>query len=126
MEIYGQRRGRRSRRQAKNGGLIVPSRDERPEGAYSLTISQRYRDDYITRDIIVSVNLGKEIAWLHGDILTRPFSHDARREAGYLLRELQDGRTLSMPQSRQMPSIGRHVHELRIVDSSATWRIIWT
>lgn len=30
-----------------------------------------------------------------------------------------------MPHSRPMPSIGRRCHELRIVDESATWRIVY-
>ena len=34
-------------------------------------------------------------------------SQAARLEAGYLLRQLQRGESLSMPQSRPMPSIGR-------------------
>jgi hypothetical protein len=31
-----------------------------------------------------------------------------------------------MPHSKQMPSIGPHCHELRIVDVAAHWRIIKT
>ncbi len=37
-------------------------------------------------------------------------------EADFLLRKLQQGKILSMPQSRPMPSIGAACHELRIVD----------
>ena len=46
-------------------------------------------------------------------------------EAGYLLRLLQKGETLSMPHSRPMPGIGSRCHELRIVDESDTWRIVY-
>ena len=46
-------------------------------------------------------------------------------EAGYLLRMLQAGESLSMPQSRPMPSIGPRCHELRINDKDSTWRIIY-
>jgi phage-related protein len=46
-------------------------------------------------------------------------------EAGLLLRQLQQGAKLSLPQSRPMPSIGSRCHELRIVDETATWRIIY-
>jgi len=53
-----------------------------------------------------------------------PFSATARLEAGFLLRRLQRGDLLSMPHSRPMPSIGPRCHELRIVDSEATWRIV--
>ena len=30
-----------------------------------------------------------------------------------------------MPQSRPMPSVGAHCHELRINDGNATWRLIY-
>lgn len=52
-------------------------------------------------------------------------SGEARIEAGFLLRRLQQGDLLSMPQSRPMPVIGNHCHELRIVDKNQTWRIIY-
>jgi phage-related protein len=67
----------------------------------------------------------KPLVWLHGEIKTPPLSKEARLEAGYLLRLLQQGRTLGMPHSRPMPSIARHVHELRIRDRDATWRVIY-
>jgi phage-related protein len=67
----------------------------------------------------------KPLAWLHGEIKTPPMSQAARLEAGYLLRHLQRGETLSMPQSRPMPSIGPRCHELRINDSSGTWRVLY-
>jgi hypothetical protein len=49
----------------------------------------------------------KDLVWLHGEVKTPPFSLEAKLEAGYLLRQLQQGVRLSMPQSRSMPSIGR-------------------
>jgi len=52
-------------------------------------------------------------------------SQAARLEAGYLLRQLQRGETLSMPQSKPMPSIGPRCHELRINDSSGTLRVLY-
>jgi phage-related protein len=67
----------------------------------------------------------KPLVWLHGEILTPPFSETARIEAGYLLRQLQKGLALSLPQSRPMPSIGTGCHELRINDENITWRIIY-
>jgi len=42
-----------------------------------------------------------------------------------LLRKLQQGELLSMPQSRPMPTIGSHCHELRIVEVNITWRVIY-
>jgi phage-related protein len=67
----------------------------------------------------------KPLAWLHGEVKTPPFSKTARIEAGYLLRELQRGKVLSMPQSRPMPAIGVRCHELRVVDEGVTWRIVY-
>ena len=52
-------------------------------------------------------------------------SLEARREIGRLLRELQDGEMLSMPQSRPMPDIGSRCHELRVNDQNKTWRLIY-
>ena len=46
-------------------------------------------------------------------------------EAGYLLRLLQSGQALTMPQSRPMPVIGPRCHELRIQDEKETWRIVY-
>lgn len=66
----------------------------------------------------------KPIVWLHGEIKTPPFSKEARIETGYLLRKLQNGDKLSLPQSRPMPSIGVRCHELRINDKNKTWRIV--
>jgi phage-related protein len=63
--------------------------------------------------------------WLHGEVKTPPFSAAARLEAGYLLRRLQRGEVLSLPQSRPMPALGARRHELRIVDEGQTWRILY-
>ncbi len=44
-----------------------------------------------------------------------------------LLRRLQRGETLSMPESRAMPTIGPRCHELRVDDivRKKEWRIIY-
>ncbi len=47
-------------------------------------------------------------------------SSEARVEGGMLLRKLQRGETLSMPESRPMPTIGTRCHELK-----KEWRIIY-
>jgi len=65
------------------------------------------------------------LVWLHGEIKSPPFSTSARVEAGLLLRRLQRGEKLSMPQSRPMPNVGPRCHELRIQDAEATWRIVY-
>ncbi len=67
----------------------------------------------------------KPLVWLRGAVKTPPFSTEARVEAGVLLRRLQAGERLGMPQSRPMPAIGRRCHELRIVDAGKTWRIVY-
>jgi len=67
----------------------------------------------------------KPLVWLHGEVKTPPFSAEARLEVGYLLRLLQQGESLSLPWSRPMPSIGTRCHELRVIDSSKAWRIIY-
>ncbi len=67
----------------------------------------------------------KEIVWLHGEIHTPPFSHEALVEAGHRLRLLQQGQLLSMPQSRPLPVLGARCHELRIQDQEVTWHVIY-
>jgi phage-related protein len=66
----------------------------------------------------------KPVVWLAGEVKTPPFSKDARIEAGFLLRRLQRGENLSMPQARPMPSVGRRCHELRVRDEKKNWRIM--
>ncbi len=67
----------------------------------------------------------KDVVWLHGEVKTPPFSALARIEAGYLLRRLQLGEKLSMPQSRPMATIGKRCHELRITDTNVIWRMMY-
>jgi phage-related protein len=67
----------------------------------------------------------KPLRWLAGEIKTPPFSAAARVEAGFLLRRLQRGEVLSMPHSRPLPEVGRRVHELRVQDEAALWRIVY-
>ncbi len=68
---------------------------------------------------------GKPLALLHGKVTTPPFSAAARKEAGFLLRQLQEGANLGMPHSRPMPTIGARCHELRITDETVQWRIVY-
>ncbi len=67
----------------------------------------------------------KLLVILSGDIKTPPLSPTARVEAGFLIRRLQKGEMLTMPQSRPMPSVGPRCHELRIVDAESTWRVMY-
>jgi len=70
-------------------------------------------------------DIDKPLVWLKGEIKTPPFSSNARLEAGFLLRKLQQGEKLSLPHCRPMPSIGLRCYELRIIDQNKTWRIIY-
>jgi phage-related protein len=69
----------------------------------------------------------KPLAWLSGEIKTPPLSSEARQEAGVLLRRLQRGEALALPESRPMPSIGPRCHELRIddVQQKKEWRVVY-
>lgn len=67
----------------------------------------------------------KPLSWLHGQVKTPPFSQAARIETGFLLRRLQQGEKLSMPQSRPMSSIATRCHELRVNDEGRTWRLVY-
>lgn len=69
----------------------------------------------------------KPLAWL-GDrdqIKTPPMSQAARVEAGGLLRRVQCGEKLPMPQSRPMPDIGPRCHEIRVRDENRIWRVVY-
>src|SRR5437016_12216410 len=69
----------------------------------------------------------KPLVILQGGIESPPFSTEARRWTGFLLRKLQQGHRLGMPDSRAMPSIGAGCHELRINDTErrTSWRVIY-
>jgi len=67
----------------------------------------------------------KPLIFLAGEIRTPPMSATVRRRAGYLLRTLQLGESLGMPESRPMPNVGRRCHELRVSDDRETWRVIY-
>jgi phage-related protein len=70
----------------------------------------------------------KPLVWWAGEVKSPPFSDEARLDAGYLLRQLQAGIKLSMPESRPMnTATGPRTHELRIIDKEEdkTWRIMY-
>lgn len=67
----------------------------------------------------------KDLNIIGGVIRTPPMSVLGRAATGFYLRKLQAGEMLSLPISRPMPSIGASVHELRIMDTTGTWRIIY-
>ena len=67
----------------------------------------------------------RPLVWLHGEVKTPPSSREARLEAGYLLRRLQEDETLTKPHSGAMSAIGRRCHELRIKDQGGEFRIMY-
>jgi phage-related protein len=62
---------------------------------------------------------------LAGEVKTPPMSVEARREMGFLLRQLQEGENLSLPSCRPMPTIGSGCYELRVNDKNKTWRLFY-
>ncbi|HET9768307.1 MAG TPA: type II toxin-antitoxin system RelE/ParE family toxin [Thermoanaerobaculia bacterium] len=69
----------------------------------------------------------KELVWAPGAeyISTPPMPIAVRRRAGYLLRMVQDGYSIGMPESRPMPSVGAGCHELRLSADRTEWRVIY-
>jgi len=67
----------------------------------------------------------KPLIWLHGEVKTPPFSEKARLDVGFLLARLQEGADLTIPHSRPMPGLGARCHELRVIDGSKNWRLIY-
>ena len=66
----------------------------------------------------------RPIVWLNGEIKTPPFSDQGRREAGFLLRRLQNGDSLGMPHFELLPVISSRCGALRVRDKQHNWRII--
>jgi phage-related protein len=67
----------------------------------------------------------KPVAWLHGEIKTPPFTAEGRKEAGDLLRLLQEGVKLGMPQAEPLPIVGPRCGALRVRDGEHNWRIMY-
>jgi phage-related protein len=68
---------------------------------------------------------GKVLVIMGGVLHTPPMSTGARRETGFLLRQLQEGEPLGLPHSRPMPVIGGGCHELRVTAENGTWRTLY-
>src|SRR6266705_56147 len=67
----------------------------------------------------------KPVGWLHGEIKTPPFTAAGRKEAGDLLRLLQEGEQLRMPLAEPLPVIGARCGALRVRDAGHHWRIVY-
>ncbi len=63
----------------------------------------------------------KPVVWLHGEVKTPPFTPEGRQEAGMLLRLLQEGEQLGMPQAEPLPDVGRRCGALRVRDAEHNW-----
>jgi phage-related protein len=67
----------------------------------------------------------KPLVWMHGEIKTPPFTLQGRQEAGMLLRLLQEGERLKMPQAEPVASVGARCGALRVRDGGHNWRILY-
>ena len=67
----------------------------------------------------------RPLVWLQGEIKTPPFTKEGRQEVGFLLRALQDGEQLGMPQAEPLPSLGARCGALRVRDADHNWRIMY-
>jgi len=61
---------------------------------------------------------------LAGEVKTPPMSVDARREMGFLLRQLQEGENLSLPNCR-CQQLEAAATRLRVNDKNKTWRLFY-
>jgi phage-related protein len=67
----------------------------------------------------------KPLVWLHGEVKTPPFTLEGRKEAGMLLRLLQNGERLPMPYAEPLPIVGPRCGALRVRDTRHNWRIMY-
>lgn len=67
----------------------------------------------------------KPLVWLHGEVKSPPFTLEGRQEAGMLLRFLQEGERLGMPQAEPLPDVGPRCGALRVRDAVNNWRIMY-
>ena len=67
----------------------------------------------------------KPLVWLNGEVKTPPFTAFGRQEAGMLLRLLQEGERLGMPQAEPLPDVGARCGALRVRDAEHNWRIMY-
>ena len=67
----------------------------------------------------------KPLVWLQSEVKTPPFTAEGRQEAGMLLRLLQEGERLGMPQAEPLPDVGPRCGALRVRDAGHNWRIMY-
>jgi hypothetical protein len=62
----------------------------------------------------------KPLAWLSGEVKTPPFSKEARIEAGFFLRRLQRGESLSMPNRARCQALRHDATNYESTTAAAT------
>jgi phage-related protein len=67
----------------------------------------------------------KPLVLLRSQVSSPPLSVTGRIRIGRLLRRLQRGESLGLPESRPLPMIGPRCHELRVVDRGSSWRVVY-
>jgi phage-related protein len=67
----------------------------------------------------------KPLVWLHGEVKSPPFTKEGRQEAGTMLRRLQEGEVLQMPQAEPLSNVGSRCGALRLRDAEHNWRIMY-
>ena len=68
----------------------------------------------------------KRVIWDKSALETvRSFSIEVRQEVGALLRILQDGGQLGMPQSKPMGQVASSAFELRVKDRDGIYRVFY-
>ena len=67
----------------------------------------------------------KPLVWLHGEVASPLLSPVGCAKMGHLLRRLQRGESLGLPESRPLPVVGPRCHELRLVDEGSNWRLVY-
>ncbi|MGL4513503.1 MAG: type II toxin-antitoxin system RelE/ParE family toxin [Lacipirellulaceae bacterium] len=65
------------------------------------------------------------LVWLNSEVKSPPFTPEGRQEAGMLLRLLQEGERLGMPQSEPLTGLCPSCGCLRVRDAGANWRIMY-
>jgi phage-related protein len=80
-------------------------------------------------DAFVRANPSLDIRETHPELVFQRLNggeplQSKKSEAGILLRRLQRGERIRLPQARPMPSIAPRCVELRVQDHEHTWRIV--
>lgn len=75
---------------------------------------------------ISTIERVKRVVWNKSALETvRSFSAEVRQEIGALLRLLQNGELLGMPQSKPMKQVGTSAFELRVKDRDGIYRVFY-